>query len=236
MPTVVFSSSKGGAGKTTSAFLLATQLAKVYQVTLVDADPNRPITRWATGGKTPAGLTIVSDADEDNILDRIEEAASKTPFVIVDLEGTAAKIVLLAVSQADFVIIPTQGSELDATEASRGIRVVKQHEKITGRVMPYAVLMTRTNATIRTRNTTQIERSLHQASIPVFDTELNEREAFKSVFAFRETLDGLNPIEVANLDKAKKNIEEFTLELLDKLTKNHTRAGQTAQLTTAGAT
>ncbi len=40
MPTIVFASSKGGAGKSTSAVLLATQLAeRGAEVTLIDADP-----------------------------------------------------------------------------------------------------------------------------------------------------------------------------------------------------
>ena len=43
MPTNVFVSPKGGAGKTTAALLLATQLASSYDVTMIDADPNRPI-------------------------------------------------------------------------------------------------------------------------------------------------------------------------------------------------
>jgi chromosome partitioning protein len=217
MPTIVFASPKGGAGKTTSALLLALQLAKLYAVTVIDADPNHPITRWGSGGKQPEKLTIVSDPDEDNIIDRIEDAAAKTAFVIVDLEGTASKIVLLAVSQADFVIIPTQGSELDASEASRAIRVVKQHDKMTGKGTPFAVLLTRTNAQIRTRNLTHIQNGLVGAGIPVLETELNEREAFKSVFAFRETLDGLDPKDVANLDKAKQNAQDFASELLAAL-------------------
>lgn len=217
MPTIVFASPKGGVGKTTSALLLALQLAKLYPVTVIDADPNHPITRWATGEKKPSNLAIVSDPDEDNIIDRIEDAASKTAFVIVDLEGTASKIVLLAVSQADFVIIPTQGSELDASEASRAIRVIKQHDKMTGKGMPFAVLLTRTNPQIRARNLTHIQNGLIDAGIPVLETELNEREAFKSVFAFRETLDGLNPRDVANLDRARQNIEAFAGELLEKL-------------------
>jgi Mrp family chromosome partitioning ATPase len=33
MPTIAFVSPKGGAGKTTSAFLLSTALAKLYDVT-----------------------------------------------------------------------------------------------------------------------------------------------------------------------------------------------------------
>jgi len=70
-------------------------------------------------GNTPPRLNIVSDVAEDTIIERIEDAAAKTPFVVVDLEGTASKIVIYAISQADLVIIPTQGSQLDANEASR---------------------------------------------------------------------------------------------------------------------
>lgn len=225
MPTIVFASPKGGAGKTTSSLLLGLQLSKLYGVTMIDADPNHPITRWATGGNKPSNMEIVSDADEENIIERIEDAAAATPFVVVDLEGTASKIVLLAVSQADFVVIPTQGSELDASEASRAIRVVKQHEKMAKTTLPYAVLLTRTNAQIRTRNLSHIQKGLIDAGISVLDSELNEREAFKSVFAFRETLDGLNPKDVANLDKARQNVEEFAAELLARLA---TKAGATA--------
>src|ERR1035441_4433794 len=92
MPTIAFVSPKGGAGKTTSAFLLSTALAKLYDVTLIDADPNHPVQTWATGGNTPPRLRIVSEANEDTIIQRIEDAATKTPFVVVDLEGTASKI------------------------------------------------------------------------------------------------------------------------------------------------
>ena len=85
MPTIVFVSPKGGAGKTTAALLLASQLASSYDVTLIDSDPNRPIKAWASGGNTPKRLSVVSDVDEDNIIERIEEAAQQSPIVVVDL-------------------------------------------------------------------------------------------------------------------------------------------------------
>jgi chromosome partitioning protein len=217
MPTIAFVSPKGGAGKTTSAFLLSTALAKLYDVTIIDADPNHPIQTWASGGNTPPRLSIVSDANEDTIIERIEDAAAKTPFVVVDLEGTASKIVIYAISQADFVIIPTQGSQLDANEASRAIRVVIQSEKMTGREKPYAVLLTRTSPLIRTRGLAHIQQGLIGAGIPVMETELNERDAFKAIFSFQQTLDGLSAAEVPNLDKARTNVEEFARELLAKL-------------------
>src|SRR5580698_9567278 len=217
MPTIAFVSPKGGAGKTTSAFLLATALAKLQPVTVIDADPNHPIQTWALGGNTPPGMTIVSDVDEDTIMERIEDAATQTPFVVVDLEGTASKIVVYAISQADLVIIPTQGSQLDANEASRAIRVVMQSQKMTKSETPFAVLLTRTSPSIRTRTQAHIQNGLIGAGIPVFETELNERDAFRAVFSFQQTLDGLNAAEVANLDKAKNNVWEFVQEVVERL-------------------
>ena len=217
MPTIAFVSPKGGVGKTTSAFLFSTAIAEIYDITLIDADPNHPIKTWAEGGNTPPRMKIVSDADEDTIIERIEDAASMTPFVVVDLEGTASMTVMKAISQADFVVIPTQGSQLDANEASRAIRVVMQGQKMTGRGIPYAVLLTRTNQTVRTRGLAHIQSGLIDAGIPVLETELNERDAFKAVFSFRQTLNGLNPKEVPNLDKAKINVLRFVEEVAARL-------------------
>lgn len=217
MPTIVFVSPKGGAGKTTSSLVLAEQLARAADVTVIDADPNRPIENWAKGGAKPERLQVVADADEENIIERIEEAAARTPFVIVDLEGTASKIVLMAISQADLVIVPTQGSQLDAEQAGRAFRVIQQQEKMSRRRVPYSVLLTRTNSAIRTRTLAHIEKGLVAAGIPVFDTELNEREAFRAMFSFRRPLAGLNPSEVANLDKAIGNAELFAQEVIATL-------------------
>jgi len=228
MATIAFVSPKGGAGKTTSALVLAEQLARGTDVTIIDADPNRPIESWAKGGAKPEHLHVVADADEENIMDRIEEAASRTPFVIVDLEGTAAKIVLMAISQADFVIVPTQGSQLDAEQAGRAFRVIQQQEKMSRRRVPYSVLLTRTNSAIRTRTLAHIEKGMVAAGIPVFNTELNEREAFRAMFSFRQPLAGLNSADVANLDKAVSNAEQFAQEVIEALRGVHRQTQETS--------
>jgi chromosome partitioning protein len=217
MPTIVFVSPKGGAGKTTSALVLAEQIARSAPVTVIDADPNHPIQTWAAGPDTPANLSVISNADEENMIDVIEEAAARTPFVLVDLEGTAAKIVLLAVSQADLVIVPTQGSQLDAAQASRALRVVKQQEKMSRRSVPYGVLITRTNPTIRTRTATHLMNTFREAGIAMFNTELHEREAFKALFAFNRPLSHLDPKDVSNLEKAVSNAEQYAAEVIGML-------------------
>jgi len=60
----------------------------------------------------------------------------------------------------------------------------------------------------------QAAAAIAAAGIPVFDTELNEREAFRAMFSFRRPLAGLNPSEVANLDKAIGNAELFAQEVI----------------------
>jgi chromosome partitioning protein len=233
MPVITFISPKGGAGKTTGSLTLASQLALKADVTVIDADPNRHIHDWSKGGDVPPRMTIVSDVNEDTIVDKIEEAAQKSTFVVVDMEGTASRIVVHAVSMSDFVIVPTQGSQLDAKEAARALRVISQQEKMVRRTtpgysLPHAVLLTRTNSTIRTRTLSHVEKSMTESGIPVFKTELNDREAFRAMFSFRKTLEHLDSSQVANIDKAIANARAFAQEVLDTLRK-------TVPAATAGA-
>ena len=51
----------------------------------------------------------------------------------------------------------------------------------------------------------------------MFATQLNEREAFRAIFSFRQTLDMLDPKDVPNLDKAIINAEQFTVEVIEQL-------------------
>ncbi len=59
-------------------------------------------------------ITIISDVSEDSIPEQIDEAAQSSQFVVVDLEGTASLMVANAIGMSDLVIIPTQGSSMDA--------------------------------------------------------------------------------------------------------------------------
>jgi chromosome partitioning protein len=88
MPTIAMVTPKGGAGKSTSAVILGSELARRgAAVTLIDADPNKPLSDWAKQPGRPENLTVLAEVTEENIIEEIEGAAQKTPFVIVDLEG-----------------------------------------------------------------------------------------------------------------------------------------------------
>ena len=218
MPTIVFASPKGGAGKSTASVLLATELAlKGADVTIIDADPNKPVSEWAGREGCPKNLTVVADVSEKTIIDEIETAAQKTTFVIVDLEGTASMMVAYAISRADLVIIPTQGSQLDAKEAGKAIRLIKQQEKAFNKTIPYSILFTRTSSAIRPRTLQHIQQEFKKHGIRAFEVQITEREAYRALFSFGGTLESLNPQFVSNLDAAIINARAFAGEVISML-------------------
>jgi chromosome partitioning protein len=60
----------------------------------------------------------------------------------------------------------------------------------------------------------------------VLETELNERDAFKAVFSFQQTLEGLSATDVPNLDKAKLNVLEFVAEVIERLKEQEEGGGE----------
>jgi chromosome partitioning protein len=228
MPTISFVSPKGGVGKTTAAVLLATEIAsKGKAVTVIDADPNKPISAWARLPGRPENLTVVSEVQEDTIIDEIERAEAESPFVIIDLEGTANLMVGYAISRCDLVIVPTQGSQLDAKEAAKAIRLIQQQEKAFKRSIPYAVLLTRTSAAIRTRSLRHVQDQLERHGVQLFQVQIIEREAFRAIFSFGGGVGGLDPKEVSGLDAALINARAFAGEVIERIRK--AGAGEPAQ-------
>jgi chromosome partitioning protein len=218
MPTIPFVNPKGGAGKSTAAVILASQLvANGAEVTILDADPNRPVSKWAKRGNIPPGLTVTADITQDSILDDILAAERKTPFVIVDCEGTASLTVALAISQADLVIIPMQGSQMDAEQAARAIKLTENQQIATGKKIPAAILYTRTNSAIRPKTLLHLQEQLRARGIDTFKTELNEREAYRAIFSFGGTLETLDPKRVGGIDKALANASDFAAEVVAML-------------------
>ncbi|MDR3449612.1 MAG: ParA family protein [Alphaproteobacteria bacterium] len=218
MPVVIFSSPKGGAGKTTAATLFATQLAeRGASVIVIDADPNKNVVDWANLAGVPKTLSVVGDVSEETIVDEIEAASEKASFVIVDLEGTASLMVSYAIAMADFVVIPVQGSQLDAKQAARQMKLIKGQEKITGRSIPFAVLFTRTNPAILPKTQRHIEERFTELNVPILATRLFDREAYRALFSFGGSLSALKNKGVSNLPAAISNAIEFTGEIVERL-------------------
>lgn len=218
MPVISFANPKGGAGKTTTALLLATELAsKGADVTVIDADPERWISGWAALPGKPNNLNIISEVSEETIVDLIEAASTSSQFVIVDLEGTASLMVANAIGMSDLVLIPTQGSSMDAKGGAKTIRLIRNQERMARRAIPHSVVLTRASAAVTSRAMRNVQEQLSDAGIDVLSTAIIERAAFRDLFDYGGTLASLDPRLVSNVEKARVNAAQFTGEIIAKL-------------------
>lgn len=228
MPVIVFASSKGGAGKTTACIILACELARQGKkqnigISLIDADPNQHSAAWAKLDGKPENITLFEHVTEKNILDVIEEAQGKTPFVLVDLEGVASAAVLGAISRADLVIIPCQPAQNDAREAAKTIQTIIYGGKLAGRKIAFSVLFTRLNAAIITKTNRHLAAEFEAAGVNVFPCALIDREAFRSIFSFGGSINDLetnNKKAQASVEKAAENALLFAEDVKRLLKSN----------------
>ena len=218
MPVIVTASSKGGAGKSTLTLVLAQALDRLgASVTIIDADPNRPLVRWRDG-KSTSTVAVVGDVTESNIIRVIREHSALRQFVLVDLEGTANRLVSRAITQADLVLIPLQASALDSNEAGRAVGLIREEEEaLEGRVIPYRIIMTRTNPLITTKIEAGIYRALADANIALMKTRLHERQAYKAIFVRRLALAELDN-SINGLEGARENAERLAEEVIELIT------------------
>ena len=121
-------STKGGCGKTTLAMILASEIIRNgASVTLIDTDPNQPLSKIAQMGNLPDTLEVVSDTDSSGtaLVQFIEAQKERPGFVIIDTEGTENIRAGLAMQMADLVIIPSKWSGLDKDEALKVVHHLK---------------------------------------------------------------------------------------------------------------
>ena len=166
----------------------------------------------------PSQLTIIKNESEKTILDEIETASTKTPFVIIDLEGTASRLMSYAISQADLVVIPIKEQQQDALAALDVIKEIHRDMKAVRRNIPFSILITQSKVIAKSRTARFIAQQFRMNSkIDTFNCEIFERDAFSAVFSVGGTVRTMTSKDVNNLDAAIRNVEDYTLELIQKL-------------------
>jgi chromosome partitioning protein len=216
MPVISFATSKGGAGKTTSAIVLATELAEATDVILIDADPAKRLTRWSTLAPLSARLRVITSNGERAIQDEIAAAQKQATFVLIDLEGSASRLTSFAIAESDLVIIPSGEEQQDADAAIETLAEIGMEGRARRRTIPAAILFARTSAAVKSKLEKHIHGELVKAG-RVMQTELHRRTAFSSLHNAGGGLRQLDPADVNGVDKALLNAQAYASEIIDIL-------------------
>ena len=172
----------------------------------------------ARSGGGEGSLVVVHDDHQDGVFDWIEGAASWAHFVIADPEGSPNEWLTDVASQADLVIIPFAPSALDAKQVSRTVQVLTRVSKRSGKTVNYRILLTRAGAgAVMTRDEREIRQGLAEHGMPLMETTLHERPAYRGLFKLDATVDELPAASINGLDAARKNAAGYLAEVLSIL-------------------
>ncbi|OKP64453.1 hypothetical protein BTE77_34655 [Ensifer adhaerens] len=215
MPIVVTANPKGGAGKSTMTLVLAQVLAqKGATVTVIDADPNHPIVDWRKGSSA-SSVRVVADRSRETILDTIETEARQSAFVVVDLEGTADLLTSRAIAQADLVLIPFSASSLDAAQAHRAVKLIRDEERTLRRRVPFRLVFTRTKVAVQPQLQRLITKDIADAGLPLLRSQLHERQPYVRIFDEATSLYEMEQSESAQ--KAILDAERLVAEIIENI-------------------
>jgi chromosome partitioning protein len=163
---VTIAQSKGGAGKTTLAALLAPNLAASgYRVAVVDSDRNQSFAGWHANAYEGPVFTCVSEIDHIRLVDLAGVQAETHDIVLVDTAGFENLTAASAIGMADFVLIPCMPDRGSVRETLRTAQQVASLARAARRAIPHSVVLTRWKA--RGLSERAALDSLQEAGLPV---------------------------------------------------------------------
>lgn len=218
-PVISLASTKGGVGKTTLAYVLATEVTRRLsampnaaatrfgRVTCIDADPNRTLSQVLRLTTDPM-ITCV-ESDGERLLTHLRTALLRSDLVLIDLEGTANQSMLYAAGKSDLVLVPAQPSRFDVVEAVKTIGVVRKAADLVGRDIAHRVVLSRTPV-LRQRVADHSRAQFVRAGLPLLPIELVQRAAFQTM-----TYTGEPPWLQQGGEPAADNVTSLTNAILE---------------------
>jgi chromosome partitioning protein len=164
---------KGGSGKSTLASCLAVHWQMCGRPsTIIDADPQRSISRLAAREKALGGVKVVADATE-NAWKTARKLASTGP-IIIDTPGFRSLSTLACIAAADFLLVPVKASPLDTDRMLDTLNSLIEGDEGQRRLFRCVLTQTTQGSVIAKH----IRAELVEAGFPVLNSEMSNRVAY----------------------------------------------------------
>lgn len=134
MKLVAVANQKGGAGKTTTTMNLAAIAAENSRVLVVDVDPQKSTTWWASTAGDDLPFDFADNTDVST-LSRLRDLPFDIIFVDTPGNLTDSTILSAVLSAADFAIVPTEPEALCIPPMVRTIRSLIEPSQTPFRVL-----------------------------------------------------------------------------------------------------
>lgn len=210
MKTIIISSRKGGAGKTTLSLNLATEAAQEghKKVALLDLDPQGSTTFWsALREHCQLGYPNVQKTGTGELKSKLNRLAQHGyDYVFLDMPPTDQKWLKESLGKADLVIVPTRPSPLDIHSATSTLEWAAE----AGAKVAWAI-----NAASTSGKSADIVFDLLKATkVPVFKTIVHERGDFVTSLSRGQSVSEFSPASKSAMEM--QNLWKEIHKLLNK--------------------
>jgi chromosome partitioning protein len=195
---------KGGSGKSTLASCLAVHWhLGGRRPTIIDADPQRSITRLAARERALGGVPVVEDASE-HACEVARRQAISGGLVIIDTPGFRSETTIKCLGASDFVLVPVKASPFDVDRMLDTLNMLINSAN--ERRPIFRCLLTQT-----TRDSVvakHIRSELVAAGFPLLESEMTNRVIYAEA-----ALWGATPSLIENSGPAARDIAAIAAEV-----------------------
>lgn len=206
---IVVSHQKGGVGKSTIAWNLATNLQKRHHIELVDLDIQKTLTYANELRKQHEDLTPLNikhfDAPED--LKKYIQGDNEERISIIDVGGFDSSMNRLALVLADIIITPVSDKSFELLGIKTFEKIISQLNELVEHEVKVKVLLNNLNPK-KSKLDTLKEFIVKSPHFELLDTILRSRSDYD-----KSAGEGKNVIEYDSKSKAAKEIEDLTKEI-----------------------
>ena len=186
-----FWNQKGGCEKQLAITLACGLKEQGFSVLTVDADPQGSVMSWAVRVDEGGENSLPDTEKHDNVLidQALKRARDRYDVTIVDLGSnlgfggdTIQKMLLKSLREADYVFIPVGPSPIDVDASEAFVDVLRDIWERRGENVPAAsfVINGVRKGTTLGREIADVIKDVYE--MPVFDTKIDSREAYRTAF------------------------------------------------------
>jgi chromosome partitioning protein len=204
MPIVALVGNKGGAGKTTLCVNLATAMSVFAPTVVLDADPQRSSLQWRDLAERDDAVTVVDAVDD--VRAAVQSARATHEYLVIDCPPSVHAVQTAEVlAICHIALVPVQPSPLDIWATVHIEEKVQEARRVNPGLRAVLVI---NQLEPRTLLSQQIRQGLAELSLPVAQTAIRRRMAYRSsVLEGRTVMDlGMRGSEAA--DEIRQLIEE----------------------------